>query len=345
MSQEQQTSGVEQSTESAPAVESDGVSKDYPLSAAGTLDQPAQKVVEEKTVAEKIEQLADNSAEKPAVEEPPYTPNFKFKASDKEYEFDPLVQKFVKTPDVEKHLRELYEKSYGLDTVKGRFQDLKTRYEEASTTNQQLLGGLQDLRESYQSGDFDSFFKKLNIPQEKVLQWVLDKAHYNQLPPEQKAILDSRKSAEERARMLEKQNETLQTTHMEQLTQAREYALSVGLERPDVKQFAEAYEAARGPGKFKELVISQGQLAYYTKGVDISPEEAIKAAMDLVGVQQMQQQQAAKPVPQYIPPVRDEPKTVKTLPKVEGKSSASPVSRKFKSLAELKQYSKELAGS
>lgn len=296
---------------------------------------------------------------------PKWEPNFKFKVMDKEHEIDEFVRGAIKDADTEKKVRELYEKAYGLDVVKPRFHETREELKSLKETHSNVMQGVQDLRELYSQGDFDGFFERLKIPQEKILQWVIDKAQYSELPPEQRQVLDARRQAEKEASELRKQNQNLGQQYEEALVQARNTALQVELTKPDVSTFAEAFDSkgfknAKGEAiTFMDAVIETGEYAWYaSKGkVDLSPEQAIQEVMARYGavLQPQTQTQTQQPAhPPIIPPqgaaattaaqVAASPKKTSTIPNVAGRQTSSVAKPKPKTLEDLKKLASQMGG-
>jgi hypothetical protein len=277
---------------------------------------------------------------------------------DKEHEFDEFVRGSIKDADTEKKIRELYEKAHGLDFVKPRFNEVREKYKQVNEQHASVMQGIQDLRETYGRGDFEAFFQKLNIPTEKVLQWVLDKAQYNELPPEQRKLLDDKRAAENEVHQLRKQTMTLEQQHEEQVTQAKGYALQVSLERPDIKSFSTTFDSmgirnAQGqPISFRDAVCEVGEYAWYaSKGkVDLSPEQAIQEVMARysgIVAQKPAGQQFIPTQGQNAPAMQQAPQAPKkptTIPNIGGRQASSVARTKPKSLAELKDRYAELSG-
>ena len=274
----------------------------------------------------------------------PYNPNYKFKVMDKEHEIAESFRTIIKDADSEKLVRELHEKAYGLDVVKPRFNELREKYKTVESEAKSYKDGIGELREHYTRGDFDSFFQKLNIPQEKVLQWVLDKAHYNELPPEQRKILDAKKSAEQHALSLQKEKEQMQSQYEDAVVQAKAQNLQVALERADVRSFTEAFDARAGkPGSFLEEVIQRGELAWYSSRgkVELTPEQAINEVMSRYsGLVQPKSQQAPVIPVQGAQGVtqsnHSQAGKAPTIPNVGGRQSSSVSKSKPRSLDDLK---------
>jgi hypothetical protein len=318
------------------------------VSKPGTLDQPlreklASKAKERLGQSTPERQATAAAAQQAAVEA--YKANLKFNVMGKEHEFDTFLHGVIKDADAEKKVRELYEKAYGLDVVKPRLKDAQEKYKQLDSAHKQVQMGITELRETYQRGDLDGFFKKLNIPQEKVLQWVLDKANYNQLPPDQRKVLDAQRAAEERAYSLEQQTASYQAQLQEQASHAKRFELQVALERPDIKAFSEAFDSRVGKANaFIEEIANRGEYAWATKGIDRPVNEVIGEIMKLYGGLAPQPTQAPAPQVDTQPKPRVEQRPAQQttiLPKVEGRPSQSPMKSKPKSLDDLRKLAKQ----
>lgn len=296
-----------------------------------TIESPVEQNVEASGVGEQ--------EVTPTPEAPAYTPNFKFKASGAEHELPDYVRGILTDAEKEKQIKEVYEKAFGLDKVKEDFKTYQSKYD---TTTQELSSykqSVEELKSDYQRGDMDSLFTKLNIPQEKILQYVLDKLKYNELPPEQKQVLDQKRSVEQRLMQYERQNQEMQTKYQEQATAAKQFALDVLLDKSDVKSAAESYDAKVGkPGAFRNLVVDRGKYHWYeSQGkLDLTPDQAIKEALSLIGWNGQTEISPTPGATQAQP--RREPTVI---PNISGRSS-SPVSKKPSSIKDLKEIYKHM---
>ena len=182
----------------------------------------------------------------------------------------------------------------------------------------------------------------MRIPEEKVLQWLVEKVEYNQLPPEQRKLLDDRKQAQQRAHELEKHSRTSEERTMQMLSQAKGQALDALLERSSVQAFANAYDQKFGQeGAFRDAVCDLGSLIWEKHGVDLSPEEAIKGVMDhygkFVSVEQQQPQAVGAPDVNggtQTPPSRTKEPPV--IPNVSGRQTSA-TKPKVRSLDDIKK--------
>ena len=279
-----------------------------------------------------------------------YTPNYKFKVMDKEHEIPEGFRTAIKDAKSEKEAKEIFEKAYGLDVVKPKLQETRVQRDQAVAKATQWEKDYQSLRTDYQRGDLDSFFQKMQIPQEKILQWVLDKVNLSKLPPEQQAMAEQKRQAENHAFQLQKSNESYQEQMLDQARQAKSNYLEFALARPDTKAVADAFEARTGKsGSFAEAVRSHGEAVWYRSGgkVDLTPDQAIKQVMELYGITA---QEAAAANPQLsatgggvnTPGQATKPKVI---PNISGRASASPVNKGVRSLADIVALRKEKFGS
>lgn len=292
------------------------------------------------------------AASTPTSPESPYSPNYKFSVRNKEHEFDPFIRDAIKDPDSEKKVRELYEKAYGLDTVKPKVAEILKAFDapnlEVATKKvtdlvqeaQSYRTSVEELKEHFKRGDMDSFFATLGVPEEKILQWVINKAQYSELPPEQRKILDEKKAAEQKAYALEKQQGEFQQQYYEQVVSAKNYALQVTLERQDVKSIADAFDTRAGrPGAFREAVIDAGELAWVRSNgkIDLTPEQAVQQVLAYWGNPAQQSSPPIIPVQQEMPVQQPQPAPRKTLPNVASKQSSSVARSSPRSIEDLKK--------
>lgn len=314
-----------------------------------TAGEPAPKAPE--TPALETPKPGEEVAPKPG-ETPAFKPNFKFKVMDKEHEIPELLRGVMKDAESEKLVRELHEKAYGLDIVKPRLLEERQKRQEAVAKNDQILGGIAQIKQLYQRGDMEGWFRSLGVPQEKVLQWVIDKLNYQELPPEQRQVLDQRKTAEERAWQAEQQASSLQQKYEQETLNARDIQLTSTLDRADIKAAMQAFDSRPGgkPGDFREAICERGETTWLrSQGkIDLTPEQAALEVIRLYGIQPLQAAPAATPAAPAAPaPAATQtpaaaPRTVPVIPNVAG-TSTSPMKTKPRSLADLKKLAAEMA--
>lgn len=273
--------------------------------------------------------------ETPVVEAPKYAANYKFKVLDKEHEIDEFIRPIIKDADTEKKIRELYEKAYGLDSVKTDRHNLKSELSETRERMAQTDQALETLGQYVRQKDFDSFFEGLNIPKQDILQYALQLVQREQMSPEQKAQWEASRQAQQQAKYYEMQNQQLMQSQQQFAVQQRTWELQQAVGSADVKAFAEAYNNGMGsPEAFNDYVIQIGQ-AYAARGQDIPAQQAVQEAIKhlrAVNPSLGVQQQAAQVVQPSAKPV---------IPNIQGRGTSA-VKSTVKSLDDLRKKAKEI---
>lgn len=275
---------------------------------------------------------------------PAFVPNYKFKVLDKEHEIPEFLRSAMKDGASEKQLRELHEKAFGLDIVKPRYQETKKKLDEVQGKFEQQSQGIARLGGYLQKNDFASFIKELNIPEDLILRYALERVQYREMPLEQRLQVDAQMQERERLNQLETQSQTFEQRYYAEATQNRALQLDQGLAKPEVKTIADAFDARAGkPGAFRSEVINRGMLAFHTTGADIPVEQAMNEVLALArgivpsggqpvdNVHALPSAQGGQTAP-VQPPI---------IPNVQGRG-ASPTKRVISSLADLRQRAKEL---
>jgi hypothetical protein len=273
--------------------------------------------------------------EAPVVEAPKYSANYKFKVLDKEHEIDEFIRPIIKDADTEKKIKELYEKAYGLDSVKSDRQTLKTELAEYKEKMSQTDAALETLGQYVRQKDFDSFFEGLNIPKQDILQYALQLVQREQMSPEQKAQWEASRQAQQQARYYEVQNQQLMQSQQQFAVQQRTWELQQAIGTPEVKVFADAYNQGMGnPEAFNDYVIQIGQ-AYAARGHDIPAQQAVQEAIKHLRAinPSLGQSQTATQVVQ--------PSSKPVIPNIQGRGTSA-VKSTVKSLDDLRKKAKEI---
>lgn len=289
-------------------------------------------------------EVSAESTTPPETETPPpveFKPDFKLKVMDEEKEIPEAFRALMKDEKSAKEVKEVFEKYYGHDFTKPKYETLKTTHAELQKTHQAVETQINDLKADFQRGDLDSFFEKLNIPQDTILNYALQKVQYQQLPADQKQLLDDKMAAERARIQLERQNQQLSQNFEVQMQQARRMALDTELARSDVKSMADSFDARVGrPGAFLQEVINRGQLAWSQRKVDLTPGQAVEEVVRLFGLQAAPA--SASPQNQPAPASAAIPPQTTTIPNVGGAKATSPVRQKPRSIEDLKRMAAEM---
>lgn len=272
-----------------------------------------------------------------------YTPDFKFKANNKEHEIPEMLRGLIKSEKEEKYLKDIYQKAYGIEPIKERMNAIRGEYQQLQQTHHSVMEQIGEARTAYQRGDMDTVFDTLKISPEKVLQWAVEKVQLSQMPPEQRQAIEAKRMAEQRAYQLEKQSSYSEQQAMEQQSQYLGQMLELVLERPDFHAVAQAYDSRKATqGAFRELVIKVGQSEHALTGKVLSPLEAAQKAMEWIGEMPKPAQPAAPAAPAPTATATQatnikKPNTLPNLANAGARSGSAPAKSKMKSLDDIKK--------
>lgn len=216
-------------------------------------------------------------------ETPAYTPNHKFKVLNEEKEFDDFVKEAIRDEESEKKIRELYEKSHGLDHVKAARERAEEKLQTQTQELEYYRGNVGKLQHFLGQGDLESFFEGCQIPEEQILRYALKRIELRENPALMAASEEARRA---RLQNFDSQGQLTRYQQQERQTaiQNRGNELDIALARPEVSQMANAFDTRLGrAGAFKQEVINRGVFYHKAHGVDKSVEEIVKEVVSLFG--------------------------------------------------------------
>lgn len=277
---------------------------------------------------------------------PPYTPNFKFKYADgdakKEGEFDEFLKGVIKDKETEEKVKSLYEKAYGLDFVKSDRDSYKTKYNDLHQEYETQNAGINVLQHFLHKKDYQSFFEKLNIPKQDIMQYALLQLRLQEATPEQKQAYEASRQASLNEYSLYQQNQLLEQRMNAMATSQKSQELDLVMQRPNVSQMAQSFDARAGRvGAFRDEVIKRGQLAAYTMRQDITAEQAVNEVLSLIGQQNQGMTQAPTIQAAGAGTAQSDKKVI---PNIQGRGT-SPAKKMITSIADLKKRAEELSAS
>lgn len=289
-------------------------------------------------------QPAPKPGEQPLPGAAAYAPDFKYKAQGKEFEIPEKFKALITDKASEEELKTLFGKSQTVEEYKSSIDTLKKDLGERSTALNSYQSGVQQLRQIAAKGDWDTWFQKLNIPPEKIYQWVLDKVNYNQLPAEQRSQMDAQRDLKRQAEMAQEQVGQASAREMHLATQMKSLQLEQTLGKADVKSMGDAFDSRAGkPGAFRDAIIEHGKAVWALSNftVDLTPEQAIADFVQKYGNPSAfaNQPGAAGAVHQSDATTTSSANAqppVKVIPNVAGRST-SPVKQKPKNMDDLKR--------
>jgi hypothetical protein len=331
-----QSTGSESSQSSTPSTPASSATSSSTPSTTQQASQPAGNG----SVGAAVQAGAQN-AQAPIV--PAYTPNFKFKAYEKEYEVDPLFHSLFKDTETEEKIKKLHSKAYAMEGMQEKLGMTRKEYEGYKNQVTPQLKAFEYFDKIVKAKDWDTFFTKLGVPQEEIFGWVEKQLNLAQAPADQRAEYQRNLEMRQQAYIQEEQMRTLTENYNQQATQARMMQLDGLLSRPEVTNYAANWDRVSGNiGAFRQLVIDEAAAAYYATGHDWTAEQAVQHVINKFGkvvsaggpqaaqaMAQGQQQMA-----QAQPPV---------IPHVAGRGT-SPVKKVPKSLDDLKKMAAEMDG-
>lgn len=318
--------------EGAPPAEQPAKSGLDKLREKGSVNVPAKKPSEEAAAAAVVAA---------------YKANIKFKAAGKEMEVPEYLRGVMKDAETEKHLHSLLSKAHGIEMIQDKLKGTRAERDEVRTAYQQVMEPIKVGQEAYRRDDLDTVWDVLKIDPQKVLQWAVKKVQLSQMPPDQRQVHEEAQAARKRAWELERQNEAQHRTVAETQSEQINQMLDLVLERQDISPIAQAYDTRKGKeGSFRDLCFLMGNQEFASTGKVISPMEAAKRAVELLGEKFGAQAVTAAPAPAPVAtpaPATEKPKV--TLPNTGGSKAASPARGKVKSLDDLRKLHQQMASN
>jgi len=282
----------------------------------------------------------------PAPVVPAFTPNYKYKAFQKEKELEEFWHPLIKDPESEKKVKDLFTRAEAFDDLKARFEGTTQEFSKIYNEYQELDTDVRRVTSFLNKGDLDNFFSSVGLDDRKVFEWVAQKLEQENLPPEQKRALQTQQQERQRLYDLEMEKTTLEQQYQNQAAQARAMQLDTILSRSEVSQAASAWDNRMGQlGAFRDLVIEEAQKAWYSQGKDLTVEQAVQGVLTkygkLLDSGNGNSAQPAQGVPASTVQAQSQPATSKpVIPAVQGRGT-SPVKKSPKSLDELRAMARE----
>lgn len=276
---------------------------------------------------------------------PAYTPNYKFKAFNKEMELEEFWRPLIKDSDSEKKVKDLFTRAEAFNDLKERFEGTQSEFNKVYNEYSALDQDVRKVTSYLNKGDLDNFFGAIGLDEAKIFKWVAEKLDQENLPPEQKRALQMQQQERQRLYDLEMEKSTLAEQYQEQAVQARTMQLQLVLSRPEVSQAASAWDARMGTiGAFRDLIVDEAQKAWFVEGKDLSAEEAVQVVLAKYGkLIEAGGVVPQAPVPQATQAQAQSPQAAQkpVIPTVQGRGT-SPVKKSPKSIDDLRQMAKEL---
>lgn len=268
-----------------------------------------------------------------------YVPNYKYKAALQEKELDPFYRSLVKDAESEKRVKDLFTKVDAFDFVKGKKEEVEKNFNSLLNDYDQASSTIKNFNTSVAKGDLSSAFRTAGITKEQIFKWTQQQLQLMDMPPEQRQQYEQFEQAQLQKSELEQKVTSLEQMYQQQAVQARTVQLEVGLQRPEVSRFAEAWDRnAEQQGAFRNFVAEEARKHFYETKQDLSPEQAIAMVMQKFG-RFLNVGDATSQSPQAITQ-NGSNRTIPVIPNVTGKA-ASPIKKVPKNLDDLKKLARE----
>lgn len=295
-----------------------------------------------------------------------HQPNMVFKAGfynketrqleQKEHSIDDRFKPLMASPEGEKLVRELHEKAEGLESVKERYNEQKVQNQTVAAENSELKGGINKVRTIYQTAvktqnwhKLDDFFRLLDIPQENILKYALEKVRLSEMDPTQRHAVESQLESDRRTEQLQQERDMAHHQLQSTSQQAKAQQVDFVIGKPEVTALAAEFDKRAGKqGAFRDAVFYEGSKAWNVDKQDLPAADAVERVIKTYGLAGVNTG-AATQTPNLTSPGNGAaaPRVVKrstqTIPNV-GSRSASPLPSKPKTMDDLLKYRKETHG-
>lgn len=282
-----------------------------------------------------------------------YEPNYKFQASQKEYEIDEVLRPALVSQEAEDTLKKLYEKAYGLDATMEKNATLSTNLDDSNTKYANIEGSILDLQEDYKRGNLDAFFEKLQIPKDKIYEWVYGKVQYEQAEPEERRQIDQQRQLSENAYQSDRRAQASEDRLSQNDVTSLRDEMNIVFSLDNVKAFETSFDQKMGQGAFRNEVVRHGDDAWVSQAQKLSGLQAtmgviekFKPFLDVAPQQATPQANATEQTGQTSPTVVSPQKnTTPVIPVVAGAAARSPAQGGYTSIDQIRKLYKERSES
>ncbi len=261
-----------------------------------------------------------------------------------------LLRGLMTDAEKEKYVHSLLSKAHGIEMVQEKLKGVRESRDQIHQAYTQVMEPIQLGQQAFKRGDMDTVFSTLRIDPNKVLQWAYEKVQLSQMPPEQRQLHEAKAKAERENWDLQRQQASMSQQSMETQADQIDQMIGMVLERQDFQSIAQDYDTRKGKqGAFHELVALMGDQEFQRTGKLISPLDAAKAAVDLLGMKvgapAAQPAAAAAPQPAAQPAAAPQAQPKITLPNAGGAKASAPAKSKPKSIDDLRKIHQQMASA
>lgn len=272
---------------------------------------------------------------------PAFTPNFKVKVTDKEFDVPERFRELIKDADSQKEVLEILEKAYGLDHhYKPKHEKLQNEFSTVMTEQKNFKAGLDNLATMVKDkSTFMQFMQFWGVDKKALYELVANEVQFDELPENQRNEILTQRQREADARKAKTDSEGYQQRWLQSETRNRHLIVDNAISRSDIAKVVSEFDTRVGQvGAFKQEVINRGIMHAQRTGKDLDPETAVREVMSLLGYHEEEAQTKAAQ-PKVVATVKQ--KNLPVIPAVAGAGSASPVKKVIKNVAELRALAKQ----
>lgn len=268
-----------------------------------------------------------------------YQANFKYKYTgkngdkwgDAEGEFDEPIKALIKSKEDEEKWKKFYSKAHGFDFVNDGREKARNELKQYQEQSSPILNYAQQATKAYKANDLDTFFEVLGVPYEKIQAHVYAKLQQQELPAEQRTLMEQNKAYQKQLTQYQEQMQSLEQNTVQAQREALYNDLQSELSKPEVSQVQQAFDARNGAGSFEEEIRQRGHSIYVQQNGRVAkPSELVQDILTRFGLTPAQQQAQPNQVSGQ--------RTLPTIPVVSGGGS-SPVKKRIGTIADIeKEY-------
>lgn len=221
-----------------------------------------------------------------------FTPNFKYKAYDKEYEIPEHFRSLIKDKNTNDEIKKLFEKATGFDGLMPKYQrsrqtaeSLTKEYSEFKTNVAPVIDLYNKATRFLQKQDYDSVFEILGISDEALQQHMLNKLTLTGTAKDaytkQREALRKQYELEDQQAVHSQEANQYKEQYEALLAQQRTSELQSELSRPEVAELASQFDAKHGQGAFFKEVVQRALFHHQQTGEDLSAKDAVTNVTNL----------------------------------------------------------------
>jgi len=210
-----------------------------------------------------------------------YTPDFTYKVKDEVLEFDEALRAAVTTKEAEDRLRDLYTRAAGLDGYKTKNSELQSQLDELSPQLHRMVDGFKNIKSLRDDKDWDRLVQIIGWDKEDLLDYAESILEFQELPEEQRKVIESERKLRDRVEHLESQVGSFQDVDHERI---------IAEEKNQLRTILDSDEYSAGVQKLGEVgydfekdVIAVGTKMFEESGHKVYPEmaEVVKQAYEM----------------------------------------------------------------